>query len=124
MQKFSLSNIGTKLTPLWAYQENECYLDSSRPIDSIAYLVDLEKLISATNMKIKFDIVDVFNNTPKAVSRILNILERWDSKLFVDPPVIIKTEDYYYFHNGQHRTLAAFYLKVETIPVFLIEQNQ
>lgn len=109
LAKYSLAPIDN-LKPLWT-----CIPEKNDTI----YNADIIKLIEVTNLGKSFDLNNIFKDDVRSNSRILNILERWNRKLYVDPPTIIRNNDSYIFKDGRHRTIAAYHLQIKTIPVFL-----
>lgn len=109
----------SKLKPLWACYSNfdKCIQPPQK--EYIVHNTNIIALIDETNLEKYFNLNNILNGDAKSNSRILNILERWNRKLYIDPPIIMRNNNFYQFRNGRHRTIAAYYLKVKTIPIFI-----
>lgn len=111
------------LEPLWACNGNL----NQRISYSNGFhekMVDIMALVNATNLDKRFNLNEIFENDYRSNCRILNILERWNRKLYVDPPLIIQNKNgIYYYRDGQHRTIAAYYLKAKSIPILLKKEK-
>lgn len=64
----------------------------------------------------------VFENEPKDIKRIINILRLWEFELACYPPVLEKENKTIKFRDGRHRVLSAYIIGCKIIPVILIDQ--
>ena len=109
-----------KISPKWAVGKN--YIKCSEPkflpdSDYTIIELNLSKLIASTNF-IELNpnelITDDINDF-----RFVDIIERWDNDLFIDPPTIYLTnnDEKVRITDGRHRTIAAYHTGAEFIPV-------
>lgn len=109
-----------KIEPLWACGEHKIQCIRT-PKNSVLTQMEVRDIINETQLSHRFDTICVFNNEVKSNKRILNTLERWSGGLCVDPPNIVQQKELH-FADGQHRILAALFLQVKSIPVFLTSE--
>jgi len=85
--------------------------------------VDIKKLI------LKSDFISL--NPESLISddindfRFVEIIERWEQSLFIDPPEISFQQNTknYIFTDGRHRTISAYQIGVHSIPVAVYTQQ-
>lgn len=109
-----------KIKPNWATGENvdECSHPNFLPDSDYQIIhLNLPRLIASSNF--------LELNPQKLISdetndwRYVDIIERWETGKFIDPPTItpnLKKEEITYI-DGRHRTIAAYLTGAETIPV-------
>ena len=83
--------------------------------------VDLYKVIERSEfleLSTKTMITDHINDF-----RYVDIIERWEQGLPIDPPLISFAEGELLFEDGRHRTIAAYHIGETTIPVAVYKWN-
>lgn len=55
--------------------------------------------------------------------RYVEIIERWEKGLFIDPPSVSFEQDNIGFYDGRHRTVAAYHIGETSIPVAVFKED-
>jgi hypothetical protein len=123
-KKMDLNEI-LKISAKWACGSNEKYLSNLglHPTEFYSlFWVECKELINT----IEFEELDGVNLNPKLLfndinerdCRVVKVLDHWRNGGYIDPPVIsINRLNKIWFADGRHRTIAAFHIGEEKIPI-------
>lgn len=116
------------IKPKWAIGKHlkklrDLELDPLKKIYSF-YLVKPEEIV-ATAEFLEVETNTLFNGLSNNDFRITRLLHRWENGYFVDPPSVSLSDSNKIlgFHDGRHRTKLSFFLKFETIPIAILNQD-
>ncbi|MDD2285511.1 MAG: hypothetical protein PHQ11_08960 [Paludibacter sp.] len=82
-------------------------------------VLELIKIISKSS---NLNTEQIFENNPKDIKRIINILRLWEFGLACPPPILEEENKTIKFRDGRHRVLSAYLVGCENIPITLVSQ--
>lgn len=114
-----------KIKVKWAYKDENSLSDFE---GYLFFEVNLKELISkidfgAMGMK-NIDPKIMFGNSQVSDFRVARILEHWQNGGYIDPPQLCLSPEKrqkLYLADGRHRTITAFHLGEEKIPIAIHE---
>lgn len=115
------------IKPKWAYGLNESHQLKSFEGYSIFFVntLDLIRKVQWGEMgSKKLNPVVLFTGAEASDFRIAKALDHWSKSLFIDPPeLVLGGSGGIYIADGRHRSIAAFHLGEETIPVAVPDEQ-
>lgn len=102
------------ITPIWNFEEVNNY--SMHSYLKYFQIVDLFNTVIPDD---RLNTTDIFENSVSDNKRTMNILGAWRVGINILIPSIV-IDDFVYFNDGRHRTLAAHFLGEQLIPVLCI----
>lgn len=106
-----IKNYSCIIEPLWELKENS---------KNKLIIIDTLKFITEVKFTTKMDSTKRFQNKETDNIRILNILRLWNRKQTLSPPEVFIRNGSYCFKDGQHRSIAAYYLDAPKIPIYVL----